>query len=195
MILCFIFEGSLGGDPFTYFSAVCWLYGKALYERLRYPIGLIESCVSGTPVEYWMSKDAFTSCNLHRSSVHDNSLWNAMINPLLNMTIYGSIWYQGESNAMHNRHNYNCTFPAMIADWRLKFSSHSQTDHQFPFGFVQLAPDNDESMVNNFPEIRWHQTADYGYVPNPKMNNVFMAVAIDLPDSTSPWGRSQILSV
>ena len=26
-------------------------------------------------------------------------LWNAMIHPFLNMTIYGAAWYQGESNA------------------------------------------------------------------------------------------------
>ena len=28
-------------------------------------------------------------------------LWNAMIHPFLNMTVYGAIWYQGESNAGH----------------------------------------------------------------------------------------------
>ena len=36
--------------------------------------------------------------------------------------------------------------------------------------------------------IRWHQTADYGYVPNPKMPNTFMAVAMDLGDFESPYG-------
>ena len=32
---------------------------------------------------------------------------------------------------------------------------------------------------NGFPVIRWHQTADVGYVPNDKMPNTFMAVAMD----------------
>lgn len=30
-------------------------------------------------------------------------LWNAMIHPLLNMTIYGVIWYQGETLRHCNR--------------------------------------------------------------------------------------------
>ena len=33
--------------------------------------------------------------------------------------------------------------------------------------------------------VRWHQTADYGYTPNPSMENVFMAVAIDTYDEPS----------
>lgn len=36
--------------------------------------------------------------------------------------------------------------------------------------------------------IRWAQTANYGYVPNDRLKNVFMAVAIDLGDPTSPYG-------
>ena len=36
--------------------------------------------------------------------------------------------------------------------------------------------------------IRWGQTANYGYVPNDRMKDVFMAVAIDLGDPTSPMG-------
>jgi len=40
-----------------------------------------------------------------------------------------------------------------------------------------------------FTGTRWAQTADYGYAPNPQMHNTFMAVALDLPDTTSPWGE------
>ena len=37
--------------------------------------------------------------------------------------------------------SYGCRFPAMIADWRSKWSQGSlgQTDPEFPFGFVSLA--------------------------------------------------------
>ena len=39
--------------------------------------------------------------------------------------------------------NYNCTFPAMIDDWRDKWhmSTMQQTDPMFGFGFVQVAID------------------------------------------------------
>jgi len=30
-------------------------------------------------------------------------LWNSMVHPLLNMTIYGVIWYQGEPDSQSSR--------------------------------------------------------------------------------------------
>ncbi|KAG7333024.1 hypothetical protein KOW79_003159 [Hemibagrus wyckioides] len=194
----------LGGKDFTHFSAVCWLFGRYLYKSLNYPIGLVESCWSGTPVEAWSSLRALHRCGLKESTTSSSLssytdddliewsstvLWNAMIHPLLNMTIKGAIWYQGEANAQFNQDKYSCTFPAMIDDWRMAFheGSEGQTAQDFPFGFVQLST---YRKVHNdgFPEIRWHQTADYGFVPNERMKKTFMAVAVDLPDIFSPWG-------
>ncbi|XP_038123802.1 sialate O-acetylesterase [Cyprinodon tularosa] len=176
------------------FSAVCWLFGRYMYDKLQYPIGLVESCWGGTPVEAWSSPRALKQCGLNQSE--DNSmmkstvLWNAMIHPFLNMTIYGAIWYQGEANAEYHQDKYNCSFPAMINDWRMGFhqGSGGQTALDFPFGFVQLSTYKNGSTDDGFPEIRWHQTADMGFVPNSRMKNTFMAVALDLPDKTSPYG-------
>ena len=39
-----------------------------------------------------------------------------------------------------------------------------------------------------FPAIRWKQAAEYGFVPNSLMPNMFMAVAIDLIDNSFPYG-------
>ncbi|KAH3886133.1 hypothetical protein DPMN_010134, partial [Dreissena polymorpha] len=197
---------TIGGPPFQYFSAVCWLYGKYLYQHLQKPIGLIDTTWGGTPVEAWSAPEVLEKCGVTLSKPSDNKaassydvlsgptdssvLWNGMVHPLLNMTIYGAIWYQGESNAAYNRDLYNCTFPGMIDDWRKKFHTASDTDATFPFGFVQLAPfEADYSVSSGFPDIRWHQTADYGYVPNHRLRNVFMAVAMDLPDFLSPYQR------
>ncbi|KAI0221391.1 Sialate O-acetylesterase [Lamellibrachia satsuma] len=207
-------EGGKRGRSWTYFSAVCWLYGKHLYETLGYPIGLVESCWGGTPVEAWSSPDALKVCGLkhlekdlmsasnQRELIEmdpfyvmgpskPTQLWNSMIHPLLNMTIYGAIWYQGENNAARPD-SYNCTFPSMISDWRKKFyfGSNFETNPTFPFGFVQLGPKGKDGskIIRGFPDIRWHQTADVGYVPNPRMDNVFMAAAIDDTDLTAPSG-------
>lgn len=46
------------------FSAVCWLFGRYLYDTLKYPIGLVESCWGGTPVEAWSSLRALQQCGL-----------------------------------------------------------------------------------------------------------------------------------
>ncbi|KAL3884153.1 hypothetical protein ACJMK2_030373 [Sinanodonta woodiana] len=183
---------TLGG-----FSAVCWLYGKYLYPHIHRPIGLIESAWGGTIIEAWSSHDALAKCTSagHRVNRAPNPnlpsvLWNAMVNPFLPMTIYGAIWYQGESNAAHAS-KYACQFPAMITDWRHKFhqASNGETNNTFPFGFVQLAGNsNDTHRIGGFPDLRWAQTANYGYVPNTKLPNVFMSVAMDLPDFASPYG-------
>ena len=63
-----------------------------------------------------------------------------MIHPFLRMTIYGVIWYQGETNALLNSNPYKCMFPAMIDDWRAKWyeGTRGNTDKVFPFGFVQV---------------------------------------------------------
>lgn len=95
----------------------------------------------------------------------------------------------GEANAVFNRELYQCTFPAMIKNWRRSWfqGTGAQTDPEFSFGFVQLGPTT--SSVGSYELVRWHQTADIGYVPNSKMPNTFMAVAMDLTDNDSPSGR------
>jgi len=51
-----------------------------------------------------------------------------------------------------------------------------------------LAANADNKEVGTFPAERWAQTANYGYSPNPALPNTFMAVAMDLPDFSSPYG-------
>jgi sialate O-acetylesterase len=72
-----------------------------------------------------------------RSASSPNSfpslLYNGMINPLINFSIKGVIWYQGENNA-GNYVKYRSLFPAMINDWRNKWKI-----GDFTFLFVQLA--------------------------------------------------------
>ncbi|KAK3092040.1 hypothetical protein FSP39_024667 [Pinctada imbricata] len=127
------------------FSALCWLYGKQLSEHLQIPIGLVETAYGGTVIEAWSSPDALSQCpasSKKRFVKQQNKasvLHNAMINPLLRNTIKGVIWYQGESNS-GNTKLYSCRFPAMIKDWRQKFSTASRytTSSNFPFGFVQV---------------------------------------------------------
>jgi sialate O-acetylesterase len=59
-------------------------------------------------------------------------LYNAMISPLLNYSIKGVVWYQGESNAGRPL-EYRKLLPALIRNWRSKWNG-----GDFPFLFVQL---------------------------------------------------------
>ena len=58
----------------------------------------------------------------------------------------------------------------MISEWRKLWSNSWSngviTSSSFPFGFMQLGPVQPDNKSPGFPVIRWHQTADYGFVPN-----------------------------
>ena len=60
----------------------------------------------------------------------------------------------------------------------------------FPVGVVQLGPwresekagdrpEETRDIGNLFPLLRWHQTGDYGYLPHPGQENMFLALALD----------------
>lgn len=211
----------LGGpldDDWLYMSAVCYLFGVNIQKHTDTPVGLVNTNWGGTPIEFWSSGDALQRCQKntrrqnsksirHAAAVATKDLgpsggYNGMIRPFLNMTIFGAVWYQGESNSADSIDHvdpqglpmarYGCRFPEMIADWRAKWhaGSHGETSPQFPFGYVQLA----SWVANGFgpSAIRWAQTAGFGSVPNKKMPNVFTAIGIDLTDRTSPYGSVHI---
>ena len=160
-------------------------FGEQLYDELDVPIGLVQTAWGGTIVEAWSPPEVIQDCGVEDEGTNDNQnhnnyLWNAMVHPLLRMSIKGAIWYQGEANTGHNRDIYDCTFPAMIRTWRQRWheATAGDTDENFPFGFIQLAPNRD-SVSPAWPVLRWKQTGSYGYVPNELMENVFMGVAMD----------------
>ena len=115
--------------------------------------------------------------------------------------------YQGESDATHPGGSvdcYNCTFPAMVNDWRSKFhrSTNGETDARFPFGVVQLNSIGNATVYNNpadptngdplspawgYAGLRWSQSTGHGFVPNAAQPNVFMAVSVDTPDRPTPY--------
>jgi sialate O-acetylesterase len=126
------------------FSATGYFFGRTLNDQLHQPIGLIEACWSGSPVETWIPDEIFKqheSLALSATKLKPSGGWpvrpaiayNAMIAPLTNFVIAGTIWYQGETNTA-NPSTYEEAFSNMIGSWR----NHWQKD--FPFYFVQIAP-------------------------------------------------------
>lgn len=126
------------------FSAVGYFFGKKLQKDLNVPIGLIQSAWSGTPVELWTPADVIDSDPETREAatkIRDVTyrpnkpglIYNAMIYPIANYTIAGTIWYQGEGNTARAS-TYQKMFTGMIGAWRKRF------ENEFPFYFVQIAP-------------------------------------------------------
>ena len=44
------------------FSAVCWFYGRDMYDQYKVPMGMVSSNWGGTPDEAWSSPDALEQC-------------------------------------------------------------------------------------------------------------------------------------
>ena len=98
-------------------------------------------------------------------------LFNAMIAPLLNYRIKGTIWYQGESNA-DRPNEYNKLLSILINDWRNRW-----LEGDFPFLFVQLPnfmEPNTQPSESNWALMREAQLKTLS------LPNTGMAVAIDL---------------
>src|SRR5690606_33297247 len=103
------------------FSAVAYMFGKMLQQKLNVLVGIICSSVGGTRIESWTSKESLNQidhdiANTSTVEIDRNTpsvLYNAMIHPLVPYGIKGVIWYQGESNR-RNYKQYKTLFPAMI---------------------------------------------------------------------------------
>lgn len=99
------------------------------------------------------------------------SLYNAMVAPLVNYTLKGILWYQGESNS-GNAAEYSKLLPALIKNWR-----HQWQQGDIPFLYVQLPNYMD---VNYLPsESQWALIRE-AQLKALAVPNTGMAVAIDL---------------
>jgi sialate O-acetylesterase len=113
-------------------------------------------------------------------------LFNAMLNPILPMSIKGALWYQGESNA-GRAYQYRKAFPLMIQDWRKHFNQGN-----FPFYFVQLATfnanDGNSERGSNWAELREAQAMTLS------LPNTGMAVTTDIgdPNDIHPTNKQDV---
>lgn len=133
------------------FSVVSYYYAKALQDSLNIPVGMIVSALGSTACQAWTSRAALTADPILKTKYIDPYdadpssisyylapalLYNGMIHPLLNLSLKGFIWYQGESNA-GEKGIYPRLNTAMVRGWRSDFN---QGD--LPFYYVQITTSN-----------------------------------------------------
>jgi len=98
-------------------------------------------------------------------------LYNAMLSPILNYTLKGMVWYQGESNA-ERAHEYKTVLSTLIGEWRSLWNQGN-----LPFLLVQL-PDfmepKNEPSEGNWATLRNQQLKTLS------LPNTAMAVTIGL---------------
>ena len=177
-----VHPGFYPGDNWTpdwsFFSAVCYYTGKALYDASAglVPIGLISGAYGGTIIEAWTSPEVVPKCQPYPytyngwapnvvNSTAPGVIWGPMVHPLLKTQLTAIVWYQGESNG-GDPARYSCSFPSMITDWRAKFNQPS-----LPFIFVLLTP------YSGFQPVMWGaQQAAL------QLENVYAVTTVDAMD-------------
>ena len=114
------------------------------------------------------------------------ALYNAMVAPVINYTIKGFLWYQGEANSGRGA-EYAKLQPAQINDWRKKWQQ-----GELPFLYVQLPNFMDANYLPS--ESQWAELRE-AQLKSLSVANTGMAVAIDLgewndihPDKKKPVG-------
>jgi sialate O-acetylesterase len=106
-----------------------------------------------------------------------------MIHPILNFSVTGAIWYQGESNA-GKPYQYRDLFPLMIESWRNKWSQENMT-----FLFVQLA--NYMAVKPEPGESQWAELREAQLLTLDRLDNTGMAVIIDIGEANDIHPRNK----
>jgi sialate O-acetylesterase len=123
------------------FSAVGYFFAKELQKQLGVPVGLISSAIPGSPIEPWISTEAFKDVDYFKNQKVGNDpgkFYTPMIEPLTKFKVRGFLWYQGETNCFLNEAvSYAYKMKTLIASWRKAWN-----EGDLPFYYVQIAPFN-----------------------------------------------------
>lgn len=161
------------------FSAVGYQFAKMLQEKLKVPVGIIETTWGGTVIEAWMDEQALQpfaaeikipAADVQKPDRNDaTALYNGMVTPLTGYGIKGMLWYQGEANRTRPA-QYRKLMPAMVKSWRTTWDC-----GEWPFYYVQIAPfayDNDKGEAGLLREAQLKAMQE---IPN-----AGMAVSMDV---------------
>ncbi len=112
------------------------------------------------------------------------TVYNAMVNPLIPLSVAGVAWYQGESNAARAS-QYRTVLPLLINDWRSKWKTN------LPFMIVQLpafGPFQNSNQGSTWAELREAQTMAL------KLPNTALAVTYDVgnPQNLHPTNKAPV---
>ncbi len=179
------------------FSAVAYFFGSQLQEILDVPVGLIHTSWGGSSAQAWMSKEAlneYRTVNLDDVDLSNKPnqiptvLFNGMINPIVQYTIKGAIWYQGESNVWEHK-LYKKIFPAMVKDWRTRWNI-----GDFPFYYVQItpfsyAPPKEDKFIQLSAFLRESQLQSLDLIPN---SGIAITMDIGAQNSIHPPKKKEV---
>ena len=183
-------SSAVGGGNWSFFSATCWFFGKALYDSKGWgavPLGLIAATSHDSYLPAWLSSSSVGSCPDAGSGSLPNQpsvLYNTLVYPYLPMSVKGIVWYQGEADLAYHANPasyYACAFKAMLQDWRSEWNG-----QDFYFIYAQLAPFTQGGPYGDkLWQLRLAQASSVASIPR-----TCMVTTIDLGDYTSPFGNT-----
>jgi sialate O-acetylesterase len=182
------------------FSALGYVFARALYDEYHVPVGLITVCAPEAPAEAWLSSDALkvfpeyaAAAARYTDSVYKEGtgpadatapggLFNGMVAPLTTATVRGVIWYQARANVAKAA-EYTSLFPLLINDWRRWWN-----EGALPFLYVQApahGPVKENPQESKWAELREAQRMALS------LPATGMAVAADLGDADDVAGQNR----
>jgi sialate O-acetylesterase len=180
---------SVGGSGFGGFSAVCYFFGRDLFNQLggTTPVGLIESSVGGTSIRCWSPKDALAKCNGIPTQLWESYgtgpyelavLFNGMVAPFATgpTALAGVVWYQAESDNFPQTPfgYYTCMTTRQINAWRAWLNQPA-----LPWLLVEVCTCTADFYAN----LRQEQSAATA------LPYVYSVPSFDHGDATSPYGN------
>jgi sialate O-acetylesterase len=180
-------------EDMLHFSAIGYFFGKQINAVTGYPVGLINSNWGGTPAEVWTPEEIIQNDHDLRNASEKlmpsqwwphirGEAYNAMIYPITNYEISGTIWYQGESN-VGTHYGYQRLFTNMIDSWRKAWNKN------FPFYFVQIAPYTYGDNHINGAFLREAQTKSTSF---PKTGMVVVSDLVDNVKDIHPTLKKEV---
>merc|ERR1719174_2385378 len=190
------------------FSAACWHFAQHLTDmhvarnETPVPYGLLATHWGGTMVDMWQpnatlngggaeppvcrnsSDGAYQPSQNKRWDIDSGALWNGQVLALVNVTIKGALWWQGENNvfkchagqgsesggivacgSVEESTGYACFMANLVTTWREAFAANgpNTTPTDFPFGIVSLAGGTSEGHGANMGAFRYAQTLNTGF--------------------------------
>ncbi len=187
-------------------SALGYFFAKQVVQKTNneIPVGIIECSAAGCVMAAFMSAEAAEACKVDSYSESQKGyyadsaigpqqsrvMFNQYINPFMNYTISGMLWYQGESDMTEGlREVYPQNFKTLVTDYRDKIN---QNYHDFPVFIVELP--SEYTQPADFSGGTWAYM-DFGGVRSYMGNipsileNSFVAVSSDIWKNKEYWNN------
>lgn len=178
-------------------SATAFFFAHSLIKALNVPVGIIDCSLGGSRVEGWLPKEILetypdvkpvddvldSNVPLHMKPM---IMYNTMLKPLVNFTIKGFLWYQGESN-VGQHHTYADRLAAMVSHWRKVWGL-----GELPFYYVEIAPFTNYGDGDLAAYLREAQFKAQSLIPNSGIISTNDLVGLEESDNIHPKNKKDI---